>query len=265
MRGLTVPLRNLTDLMSRALRGKLHLPPKHVRDVGDGDFEATGAEFLGHFIGAGLAPSHRVLDIGCGCGRMALPLTRYLHNDGSYIGMDVAYEPVAWCQRHITRRHPQFRFYHADLHNARYNPTGTSRAAEYSFPFDDGSFDFIFLTSVFTHMLPDGVERYAQELARLLAPAGKALATFFLCNEAQQRLAAQGRSRFAFPVAHGVYRISDKAIPESAVAFEESYVRRLFGDHGLQIAEPVSYGTWSGRPDGRSIQDIVVLSRRMPS
>jgi protein-L-isoaspartate O-methyltransferase len=45
--------------------------------VGDGDYRAIGAEYLGHFVRlGGLKPSDRVLDIGCGIGRMAVPLTQ---------------------------------------------------------------------------------------------------------------------------------------------------------------------------------------------
>ena len=36
----------------------------------------------------GLKPEHRVLDIGCGVGRVALPLTRYL-TSGTYDGFDI--------------------------------------------------------------------------------------------------------------------------------------------------------------------------------
>ncbi len=72
-----------------------------------GEFRATGEEFLTYFIEiGGLRPSDRVLDVGCGVGRMAVPLTRYLSPEGRYEGFDVMANAVEWCQRHITPRFP---------------------------------------------------------------------------------------------------------------------------------------------------------------
>ena len=48
-----------------------------------------------------------VLDVGCGIGRMAIPLARYLNTDGKYEGFDIIPENIAWCQRAITPRYPQ--------------------------------------------------------------------------------------------------------------------------------------------------------------
>ena len=43
-----------------------------------------------------------------------------------------------------------------------------------------GGRDVAFLTSVFTHMLPEDVEHYLDELARVLKPGGRTLITWFL-------------------------------------------------------------------------------------
>ena len=57
----------------------LPAPPAELTFCGDGDYRAIGAEFLGHFVRlADLRPHERVLDIGCGIGRMAVPLTQFL-------------------------------------------------------------------------------------------------------------------------------------------------------------------------------------------
>src|SRR4051794_40645769 len=104
--------------------------------VGEGDFVATGDEFLGHLRElAGLTPRSRVLDVGCGIGRVARPLAGFL-DGGSYTGFDVNAPAIGWCQA----RYPEhFRFQLADLYNARYHPTGMARASEYRFPYDDDS------------------------------------------------------------------------------------------------------------------------------
>jgi len=53
------------------------IPPKSKIFIGLGDFTAIGLEFLRHLGGiGGREPNERVLDVGCGRGRMAIPRTR---------------------------------------------------------------------------------------------------------------------------------------------------------------------------------------------
>jgi hypothetical protein len=45
--------------------------------------------------------------------------------------------------------------------------------------------------------------------------------------------------------------------PEAAIAFPEVYIRRVFGESGLLIREPIYYGSWCGRAKFMSYQVIV--------
>jgi 2-polyprenyl-3-methyl-5-hydroxy-6-metoxy-1,4-benzoquinol methylase len=76
------------------------IPPRRLNFVGNSDFRATGDEFLVHFREvAGLEASDRVLDIGCGIGRMARVIACELRPPrGSYDGFDVVREGISWCQ-----------------------------------------------------------------------------------------------------------------------------------------------------------------------
>src|SRR5262245_7889006 len=154
------------DYLARVARGKTELPPLHLRRyVGPlGSFESSGAEFMGYLRSlAGLRPDERVLDIGCGCGQMALHLKNYLDENGSYVGVDIHRPSINWCRQNIERRHKNFQFAHIDVRNLAYNPNAAQHAEAYVFPFEEHSFDLILLKSVFTHMRPPEVSNYLSE------------------------------------------------------------------------------------------------------
>jgi SAM-dependent methyltransferase len=232
------------------------VPPRRLQFIGEGDFKATGDEFFGHFRElCDLQRSEDVLDVGCGIGRMARPLVDYLGDGGTYSGFDPNAVGIGWCQ---TRYPRHFRFQVVDLYNARYHPTGTLKASDFRFPYDDDSFDFAILTSVLTHLLEAEAAHYLRETARVLRGGGRALATFFLLDDASRAAMAEERTELTFlqPQAHVAVLRDD--IPEEAVAYDEGWVRERVREAGLTVKEPVHPGTWRGG-DGRSFQDIMVL------
>lgn len=252
------------DGLYRRLHGKRYLPPWSLRaTVGfPADFEVTGAEFLAYLkLLGGLQSRHHVLDIGCGCGMMALQMREYLSEQGHYLGMDIDRAAIEWCQTHIAAHDKRFDFCHVDLGNPRYNPSGPLSDADFRFAAPDASLDVILLKSVFTHMKPDGVRNYLHEIARLLRPGGRCLATFFLLNPAQAAWAECGKNALAFEHGAGDWRFVDPALPEKAIAYREGYVIEMLQRSGLTLAAAPYYGTWTGRPDGLSYQDILLMTR----
>ena len=189
---------------------------------------------------------------------MAVPLTEYLTAKGSYEGFDIVPEAIRWCRRAIGRRHPNFGFKVADLYNKTYNPGGRYHAHEFPFPYPDGSFDFVILTSVFTHLLPRDTDHYLAEISRVLVPGGRMFGTFFLLNEESLRLIAGGKSERAFAHELPDCRVDNLHVPEDAVAYDEAFILGLVARHGLSIPGPIRYGKWCGRTPWTSFQDIVV-------
>jgi SAM-dependent methyltransferase len=240
------------------------VPPRRLDLAGHSDFVGSGDEALTRLIElGGLQPGHAVLDVGCGVGRVARPLAGYLSADGSYDGFDVDREGVGWCRRRYAR-HRNFHFRVADVHHRRFNPRGEHAAAEYRFPYEDASFDFVILTSVLTHLLESETDHYLAETARVLRPGGRALATFFLLDDESRAAIAAGRSGLEFldPQAH-VAVVSDD-LPEEAVAYDAGWVRERLAEHGLSEVSAAP-GTWSGREDGAGFQDVVVAERGQPA
>lgn len=240
---------------------------------------AVGEKNFRIIVEAGrLRPDGAVLDIGCGPGRLAALLTRYLDAAGSYEGFDVMPESIEWCSRRITRRHPNFRFQLADLHNAQYNPRGRQSASEYRFPYSDAMFDVAVAGSLFTHLQPFEGQRYLDEAARVLRPGGRLIGTWFLINAEAEELLARGMARrpgvypdpraplrFQHELADeqgGRFRAEEREVPEHRIALYEEDVERRHERAGLRIVE-IRYGRWPGRevPARALGQDIVVAER----
>ena len=237
------------------------VPPAEMDFVGGGDFLAVGEGLVQSAINhAGLQPSDDVLDIGCGIGRVAIPLTQYLGKDVCYEGFDIVSSGIEWCQEKITSRYPNFRFELVDLHNSYYNPSGTASASDFRFPYEDGSFDFAFSTSVFTHMLPADVEHYLAEASRVLRLGGRLLATFFLLNEESLAGIAAGRAQLVPGNDLGGHRIASEDSPEEVVFYDESFMTEAVGRQGFVVDPPLMYGSWPGRESG-GLQDAFVLRK----
>lgn len=256
-------------------RSRLPLPPEHLMmavgchadrtgrtdiegEISE-DFILKGKEFLQYFIGImGLKPYERVLDVGCGVGRMARPLTGHLDSRGSYFGFDVSKESIAWCSDNIERQYPNFQFSWLDVSNGLYNPAGGLDPQEATFPQRDAVHDFAFATSLFTHMTPLAVARYLTEISRVLVRGGRLLSTWFLLNHDARDLLRRDKSFVAFNDVGQFVACANNRRAETAIAYDEHLTLRLHEEAGLLPHGQVLYGKWCGRSLGLSYQDMIV-------
>lgn len=234
-------------------------PSRELISFVGGGFKEVGEEFLKHFIElAALKPHEKVLDVGCGVGRMAVPLTTYLNESGHYEGFDIFTDGINWCSKNISTKYPNFHFQLADIYNKQYNPQGNLKASEYKFPFENESFDFVFLVSVFTHILPEDMENYLCEIARVLKKGKRCFATFFLINKESSYLISAKKSTINFAHELGKYCVNNQRTPEAAVGYKEEFVLGIYEKYNLKIMHPVYYGSWCGRQNFLSFQDVII-------
>lgn len=238
------------------------LPPSSLRPyVGPGDYLQIGIEGRELLKSkALLQPDSRMLDIGCGPGRIALALMDYLDSRGEYHGFDVMTKSLKWAQDNISSRKPNFRFEWIDVYSEFYNPKGSYAARDYTFPCENNSFDVVLCASLFTHMLPKDTERYLTEIGRMLKPGGRAIATFFLLNEEAEKSLASGKATFSADHQCEGARVFSKEMPEYITAQNEQEVRLSLQKAGLECIE-VFYGSWSGPEDTLSSQDVMILTK----
>lgn len=237
------------------------VPPRGKIFIGPGDYVKLGERFLGYFKElAGLKPDHKVLDIGCGIGRMALPLTGFLNDKGSYDGFDIVKSGIDWCNKHISVRYPNFRFQYTGLYNSLYNTSDKVEASEFIFPYMDNKFDFVFLTSVFTHMMPDEVTHYLNEIGRVMKPGANCLMSFFIVNCESEDLMIKQPNHMNFPVNKGFYRLHSTQVDTANVAYDEEWLLDKLDKAGLKM-ESIKYGQWCGRTSYFDYQDLLICSK----
>ncbi len=255
------------DYLVRLCTGMQQYPPAHLRrHVGTPflGFAKHGREFARHLQQlTGLQPDHSIWDLGCGCGLLELALEECGWH-GPVIGTDIHRPSIEWASRHITSRSPTFSFLHSDIANKAYWPDGRLSAADWLKTFTKADFDIILAKSFFTHILSDELDVYLSAISKRLRPGGKALLTFFLLNKEQQDLAGSGKSHISFHRAakgetHALRRLN---APSAAVAYDEQHIRAQIAACGMPADKLVfHYGSWAGRDNTLSFQDIVIATK----
>lgn len=235
---------------------QLPLPSRRDQAAVGPGFLRIGYRWLSVLAGLGdLGPDGRVLDVGCGPGRMAYCLSCYLTSKGRYEGFDVVPRYVRRLRATVTRRFPNVRFRSVDLRNGVYNPRGDGSAAGFRFPYPAESFDAVVAFSVFQHLGPEVVRRYLREIGTVLRPGGRCVFSCFLISRPSDRTAD------ALDFVHRVRGgwTAEASRPEVGFAYGERTLRRWLGESGLELRERLN-GRWRRRR-GFAYQDVVVAER----
>ncbi|MGD1808712.1 glycosyltransferase [Dapis sp. BLCC M126] len=235
------------NILFQLFKPSLPIPDDKYIDGGVSNFIPRSFKFLGDFIQrVGLKPTAEVLEIGCGIGNIAYGLSYYLQSPGRYEGFDFSEELISWAQENITTQKPHFSFRQID--------------SDFQLPYDEKSFDFVFISSRFTQVGGSEIRNYLDEVYRVLKPGGRLLFNCFLVNHESEQLISEGKS--SQPLIHRLQEgfTKDPNAPEKGMGFLESLLLEWVNNSGFDVLEKF-YGSWCGRVGCKSYPDMLILGK----
>jgi len=213
-----------------------------------------------------IEPGMRVLDFGCGCGRVALPMLERLGESGSLVGVDIIPDMIEFCDQQIVPHFPNSEFFQLQAKNSHYKSWTKSESQNVKSisslsDFNSASFDLIFAFSVFTHLNTADTKAYLKEIAALLKPGGKALLSALFINHSSR--IGNKLKLSNVPFGRGIFRNKDIYFSSlrdklASVGFRESTFIELSVEAGFEVCQ-IDYGSWPGRKNRASGQDIISL------
>ncbi|MDB5446072.1 MAG: methyltransferase [Phenylobacterium sp.] len=207
-----------------------------------------------------LSESSKVLDLGCGCGRMAIPFVEFL-DSGRLYGCDVWPEGIAWCNANLTGKgNAEFHVQHA-ANNYYFQPFDEKTYNAFSLDWlPDSVLDASYAISVYTHLVVDDVRIYLSEISRATKTGGLAYFTFFMIDKyfmiyrerTGQHTALVERAPGCFHAYAG---------QDFFGGFTARVLRSLFDETGWDIVS-FELGSWANKPGARNYQDTFILEKR---
>ena len=201
-------------------------------------------------------PGFLLVDLGCGCGRVAAFLTQIL-SQGRYLGLDVWREGIEWAQHHITPAAPHVEF--RCLVEERVEYKG---AQSFPIPLAGETAHGVTANSLFTHLGEKPAANYLGEIGRVLKSGGVAYVSCFVLDALGVSVLEKAAGNL------GLNRTQDSATFSSGDFYTSSFDIGFFEKHGraagMQI-HATKRGSWRG--DGNfdnpaAFQDVVVLVRQ---
>ncbi|MGF1498782.1 MAG: class I SAM-dependent methyltransferase [Elainellaceae cyanobacterium] len=196
-----------------------------MSDAVGGNYHETGDIERSILVYAGLKNGMKLIDYGCGSGRLAHSLAKQMQID--YLGIDVIDDLLEYAK---SKSSPEYRFLnHRSL----------------TVPAESNSVDMICAFSLFTHLLQAETYIYMEDMHRVLKPTGRLVFSFL---------------EFELPSHWGVFaatvhqqRVS--RIPHLNMFMEKSAIRTWANHIGFRVIELIdgNISQFEGKALGQSI------------
>jgi SAM-dependent methyltransferase len=235
--------------------------------VGGGDPELIALDVVAAIEKyAKLHSGDSILDVGCGCGRIAAALTQYINHNGHYLGIDIVPGLIDFARKFITPRYPYFEFLLLNEGNSSYDlwrPKGGGNGiAKLKEAVPAQSIDLAIAVSLFTHLDYAPALEMLTSIHHLLKNDGRVFVTVFVLDADARDSIERGRATFTFKhrTPSGRLYAENSDDPTYAVAYDGGLVDELLGSASFQLERHVR-GFWSIGGPGETYQDALVLRK----
>jgi SAM-dependent methyltransferase len=235
--------------------------------VGGGDPELVAQEVVTAIEKYGeLCPADSILDVGCGCGRIAAALTQYVDRESHYVGIDIVPGLIDFARNFITPRYPSFKFLLLNESNKTYDwwlrQDGEKGIATLAEGVSPKSIDLAISVSLFTHLDYAPALEMLTSIHHLLKNDGRVFMTVFVLDAAAINAIEDRRAVFSFKqrTPTGKLNAEKSDDPTFAVAYDGGVLDDLIGSAGFQLERHVR-GYWSSGGPGETFQDALILRK----
>ena len=221
---------------------------------------------------AHLGSSSVTLDFGCGFGTLAASFKLSQTDNGKYYGYDTNQRAMNFCQS-AYQDDPHFSFFGPEIDKTtNYVTNKRLTTADQAFKnrqkaspsrpdierlLGDQKLTCQFSLSVFTHMWPEDAIESLKVFGDFSTDATIFINSWLILDEFAMNSVSVGTADRKLPIeVGGVYTYS-QLNPLVCTAYPSDLLSKVYLDAGHEIIK-INFGTWSGRSNGITYQDIVV-------